>query len=232
MPIGWGTSMAFFSGWTHDQRNAVIASFLGWTLDAFDFFLMVFCLRDIATEFGVAVTDVTVAILLTLAMRPVGALVFGRLADRFGRRPILMIDILLLFGAGIRLRLRAEPDHAAGAARLFGVAMGGEWGVGASLTMETIPPQARGFVSGLLQAGYPDRLSPGLDRVLPVLPLDRLARPVHGRRRCRRCWCCTSAATCRNPRPGLRVGAAARLRGSPVERGARVIGGCRLRRSC
>ncbi len=147
--------MAFFSGWTHDQRNAVIASFLGWTLDAFDFFLMVFILRDIATEFGVPFTDVTVAILLTLAMRALGAFIFGRLADRFGRQPILMIDILLYsvleFASGFAWSLTSLLVLRA----LFGVAMGGEWGIGASLTMETIPPKARGLVSGLLQAGYP-----------------------------------------------------------------------------
>src|ERR1700723_1354728 len=128
---------------------------IGWTLDAFDFFLMVFVLRDIAREFNVPISDVTFAILLTLAMRPIGAFLFGRAADRWGRRPTLMVDVLFysfiefLSGfspsLGILLVLRA----------LYGIAMGGEWGVGASLTMETIPPHARGFVSGLLQSGYP-----------------------------------------------------------------------------
>jgi MFS transporter, SHS family, lactate transporter len=144
-----------FSGWTQDQRNAVVASFLGWTLDAFDFFLMVFILRDVATEFGVPIADVTVAILLTLAMRAIGAFVFGRLADRYGRQPILMIDILLYsvleFASGFAWSLTSLLVLRA----LFGVAMGGEWGIGASLTMETIPAKARGIVSGLLQAGYP-----------------------------------------------------------------------------
>jgi MFS transporter, SHS family, lactate transporter len=143
------------SGWTSDQKHVVAASFLGWTLDAFDFFLLVFVIRNIATEFGTQITDVTFAILLTLAMRPIGAYIFGRAADRWGRRPTLMVDVLLYsaieFASAfapnlmIFLILRA----------VFGVAMGGEWGVGASLTMESIPPKARGLVSGLLQSGYP-----------------------------------------------------------------------------
>src|ERR1700675_3093320 len=143
------------SGWTSEQRHVVAACFLGWTLDAFDFFLLVFVLKDIAQEFNTQITEVTFAILLTLAMRPVGAYVFGRAADRWGRRPTLMVNILLYsfieFASGfapsltVLLMLRA----------IFGIAMGGEWGVGASLTMESIPPHARGFVSGLLQSGYP-----------------------------------------------------------------------------
>ena len=147
--------MAALTGWTREQRSVVIASFLGWTLDAFDFFLLVFVLKDIAQEFNTAISKVTFAILLTLAMRPVGAFLFGRAAARWGRRPTLMVDVLLYsfieFASGfspsltVLLVLRA----------LYGVAMGGEWGVGASLTMESIPPQARGFVSGLLQSGYP-----------------------------------------------------------------------------
>jgi SHS family lactate transporter-like MFS transporter len=147
--------IAELSGWTSEQRSVVIATFLGWTLDAFDFFLLVFVLRDIAREFDVPISNVTFAILLTLAMRPVGAFLFGRAADRWGRRPTLMVDVLFysfiefLSGfspsLGVLLVLRA----------LYGIAMGGEWGVGASLTMETIPPHARGFVSGLLQSGYP-----------------------------------------------------------------------------
>ena len=147
--------IAALTGWTRVQRSVVIASFLGWTLDAFDFFLLVFVLKDIAQEFNAAISEVTFAILLTLVMRPVGAFLFGRAADRWGRRPTLMVDVLLYsfieFASGfspsltVLLVLRA----------LYGVAMGGEWGVGASLTMESIPPHARGFVSGLLQSGYP-----------------------------------------------------------------------------
>jgi SHS family lactate transporter-like MFS transporter len=143
------------SGWTNQQRSVVIASFLGWTLDAFDFFLLVFVLKDIAQEFGAAIPDVTFAILLTLAMRPLGAFLFGRAADRWGRRPTLMVDVLLYsileFASGFSPNLTVLLVLRA----LYGVAMGGEWGVGASLTMESIPPHARGFVSGLLQSGYP-----------------------------------------------------------------------------
>jgi SHS family lactate transporter-like MFS transporter len=148
-------AIAGLSGWTREQKSVVLASFLGWTLDAFDFFLLVFVLKDIAQEFGTEISNVTVAILLTLAMRPLGAFLFGRAADRYGRRPTLMVDVLLYsllaFASGFALSLTALLVLRA----LFGISMGGEWGVGASLTMETVPPQSRGFVSGLLQAGYP-----------------------------------------------------------------------------
>ena len=141
--------------WTKGQRDVVIAAYLGWTLDAFDFFLMVFMFKDISTDLHSSMQVVSTAILLTLGMRPIGALLFGRLADRFGRKPALMWNILaysvLEMASGfapnmtVLLVLRA----------LFGIAMGGEWGVGSALTMETIPASARGFVSGLLQVGYP-----------------------------------------------------------------------------
>jgi MFS transporter, SHS family, lactate transporter len=148
-------AIAALSGWTSEQKHVVAASFLGWSLDAFDFFLLVFVLKDIATEFHTDISNVTLAILLTLAMRPLGAFIFGRAADRWGRRPTLMIDILLYsaleFASGFAPSLTVLIVLRA----LYGVAMGGEWGVGASLTMETIPPHARGFVSGLLQSGYP-----------------------------------------------------------------------------
>jgi SHS family lactate transporter-like MFS transporter len=133
----------------------VAASFLGWSLDAFDYFLLVFVLKDIAAEFHTDIEDVTIAILLTLAMRPVGAFIFGRAADHWGRRPTLMVNILIYsaleFASGFAPSLTVLIVLRA----LYGVAMGGEWGVGASLTMESIPPHARGFVSGLLQSGYP-----------------------------------------------------------------------------
>jgi SHS family lactate transporter-like MFS transporter len=147
--------IAALSGWTSEQKHVVAASFLGWTLDAFDFFLLVFVLKDIAQEFDTDISNVTLAILLTLAMRPIGAFIFGRAADRFGRRPTLMVDVLLYsiieFASGFSPNLTVLIVLRA----LYGVAMGGEWGVGASLTMESIPPHARGLVSGLLQSGYP-----------------------------------------------------------------------------
>src|SRR5579871_1146856 len=141
-------------GWSKAEKHAVAASYLGWTLDAFDFALLTFVLTDIAREFCVDVKSVTLALFLTLALRPVGAFLFGRLADRFGRRPVLMLNVVLYAGFAfvsafspnllIFLVLRA----------LFGIAMGGEWGVGASLTMETVRAESRGIVSGLLQTGY------------------------------------------------------------------------------
>ncbi|KAB0632584.1 MFS transporter [Burkholderia latens] len=141
--------------WTREQRNVTIAAYLGWTLDAFDFFLMVFVLKDIAAEFASTIPAVAFALTLTLAMRPIGALIFGRLADRFGRRPTLMVNIacysLLELASGFAPSLTALLVLRA----LFGIAMGGEWGVGSALTMETVPTHARGVVSGLLQAGYP-----------------------------------------------------------------------------
>ncbi|MBV9276576.1 MAG: MFS transporter [Verrucomicrobia bacterium] len=144
---------------TAKQWNTIIATYLGWTLDAFDFFLLVLVVPDIAHEFlpGVANgrTTVGIAVNLTLAMRPVGALLFGLMADRLGRRPTLIVNILcysvLAFASGFAPSLTVLIILRA----LFGIAMGGEWGVGASLAMETIPLQTRGIVSGILQAGYP-----------------------------------------------------------------------------
>jgi MFS transporter, SHS family, lactate transporter len=137
------------------QRNVVIASFLGWTLDAFDFFILVFVLKYVAAEFGADITSVTLAITLTLAMRPIGAILFGYLAERFGRRPVLMANIVLYsaleFASGFAPTLTVLIALRA----LYGIAMGGEWGVGAALTMESIPPKMRGLISGILQAGYP-----------------------------------------------------------------------------
>lgn len=141
--------------WTRDQRNVVIAAYLGWTLDAFDFFLMTLVFKDIAAEFHTKTSEVTIALMLTLAMRPLGALIFGRLADKFGRRPTMMANVLIYsvleFASGFAPSLASLLVIRA----LFGVAMGGEWGVGSALTMESVPPKSRGFVSGLLQAGYP-----------------------------------------------------------------------------
>jgi SHS family lactate transporter-like MFS transporter len=139
---------------TKSQRSVFLASFLGWTLDAFDFFLMSFTLGAIAKDFSVGVPDIALAITLTLACRPIGAFIFGRLADRFGRRPVLMVDILLFAVLEVASAFSPNLTVFLILRALFGVAMGGEWGIGASLTFETIPERARGAVSGILQQGY------------------------------------------------------------------------------
>ena len=137
------------------QRNAIWASYLGWTLDAFDFFLMVFMLSAISKEFGTDVKAVAEGVFLTLAARPLGAFIFGWLGERFGRRPVLMADIIFFsvfeFASGFAPTLTSLLVLRF----LFGVGMGGEWGLGASLVMESIPAKLRGPVSGLLQSGYP-----------------------------------------------------------------------------
>jgi MFS transporter, SHS family, lactate transporter len=141
--------------WTKSQRNVVIAAYLGWTLDAFDFFLMVFMFKDISAELHSSLQVVSTAVLVTLGMRPVGAFLFGRLADRFGRKPALMWNILTYSVLELASGFAPSMTMLLVVRALFGVAMGGEWGIGSALAMETIPPTARGFVSGLLQVGYP-----------------------------------------------------------------------------
>lgn len=137
------------------QKMAVWAAYLGWTLDAFDFFLLVFSIKAISEAFGAPVKSVSEALALTLAMRPLGALVFGWLAERIGRRPVL-VTVVLAFSALSALSGMAQSVSQLLIIRaLFGFAMGGEWGIGASLAMETIPPRLRGPVSGLIQSGYP-----------------------------------------------------------------------------
>jgi SHS family lactate transporter-like MFS transporter len=146
--------LGHFRRLTGVQRNTFIACFLGWALDAFDFFILVFCVSALATQFQTKVSAITEAIFLTLAMRPVGAILFGLMADRFGRRPTLMVDIIAYsvfelasaFAPSLKVFLITRA--------LFGIAMGGEWGVGAALAFETLPVEGRGFFSGLLQEGY------------------------------------------------------------------------------
>jgi MFS transporter, SHS family, lactate transporter len=140
---------------THNQRSAVIASYLGWTLDAFDFCVLVFVLKDVAEEFHTDVETVTYAIFLTLAARPVGALLAGLAADRYGRKVTLIVVILLFSVFGFASGLAPSLAVFLILRLAFGVAMGGEWGVGAALAMESIPPRTRGVVSGILQSGYP-----------------------------------------------------------------------------
>src|SRR6266566_2215005 len=137
-----------------EQRNTFMASFLGWTLDAFDFFLVTFVTLRIAKDFSVALPAIAFAISLTLMLRPVGALIFGILADRFGRRTPLMVDIICY--SIIELLTAFSPNYIVFLLLrgLFGVAMGGEWGLGSSLAMESLPTQSRGLFSGILQQGY------------------------------------------------------------------------------
>jgi SHS family lactate transporter-like MFS transporter len=140
---------------TTQQKMAVLAAYLGWMLDAFDFFLLTFLIKDIAKTFGVDIPAVSEAVFLTLAMRFIGAFIFGRIGDAIGRKPALMIDILAYSVLGAAAAFAPNLIVFLGLRALFGIAMGGEWGLGSSLVMESIPPQARGPVSGLLQAGYP-----------------------------------------------------------------------------
>jgi len=140
---------------TGDQKRTILAAWLGWTLDAFDFFLLTFLLKDIAKEFGVEVSAVAYALFLTLAMRFVGAFIFGRIGDRWGRKPALILDILCYSIIGALAAFSPNLTIFLVLRALFGIAMGGEWGLGSSLAMESIPPQARGTVSGILQCGYP-----------------------------------------------------------------------------
>ncbi len=137
-----------------NQRNAVLAGFLGWTLDAFDFFILTLIIDDIAHAFGRSRPQIALAITFTLAMRPVGAIVFGMMADRFGRRIPLMINVV--FYAVISVLCGLAPSYGVflGLRMLFGIGMGGEWGVGASLALESASPRLRGLLSGLLQEGY------------------------------------------------------------------------------
>jgi SHS family lactate transporter-like MFS transporter len=137
-----------------DHRAALAASYLGWMLDAFDFFLVIFCLTAIGKEFHRPDRDIALSITLTLAFRPVGAFFFGLLADRYGRRLPLMID--LVFYSIVEVATGLAPNYATFMVlrALFGIGMGGEWGVGASLAMEKVPPRLRGILSGFLQQGY------------------------------------------------------------------------------
>lgn len=141
--------------WTAAQRNTVFACVASWMLDAFDFFILVFILSDIADSFNQSVETLLWAITLTLGVRPIGALIFGRAAEKWGRKPLLIINIVMFsvfelasgFAPGIvsLFVIRA----------LYGIAMGGIWGIASSLAMESIPERSRGLVSGIFQAGYP-----------------------------------------------------------------------------
>jgi SHS family lactate transporter-like MFS transporter len=136
------------------QRAAFYASLLGWTLDAFDFFLLTFVVKEVAHDFHVEGSAVLLSLTLTLAARPFGALFFGWLADRFGRKPILQLDVALYAVFALLSAFSPNLLTLLVLRTLFGFAMGGEWGIGASLVMESIPAASRGVISGLLQEGY------------------------------------------------------------------------------
>src|SRR5216110_4012925 len=147
-------AVRLFKSLDRNQRNTFLACFLGWALDAFDFFLLTFVIVPMAGDFGASIAELGYAITLTLAMRPVGAFIFGLLGDRFGRRMPLMIDII--FYSAMELLTAFSPNYTVLLIfrALYGIGMGGEWGLGASLAMETLPTAARGLFSGILQQGY------------------------------------------------------------------------------
>jgi len=139
---------------TRPQRHAFLAAFLGWTLDSLDFFLLIFCVKAIAGEFHTQPSAVLGAVFMTQAFRPVGALLFGMLADRYGRRPVLMVNILSFSVIELACAFAPSLSVLLVLRALFGIAMGGEWGVGAALVFETLPKEGRGTFSGILQEGY------------------------------------------------------------------------------
>ena len=137
-----------------DRWHAITASFLGWTLDAFDFFVITFLLDVLAAQFHVSPKKIIFTTFTTLAMRPVGALLFGLLADRYGRRKPLMANIV--FFSIVELLCGFAPNYTVFLIlrTVYGIGMGGEWGVGASLAMENAPGRLRGILSGIVQSGY------------------------------------------------------------------------------
>jgi SHS family lactate transporter-like MFS transporter len=139
---------------TAAQRRTFLAAFLGWTMDSLDFFLLVFCIKAIATDFHTLPSAVLGAVFLTQAFRPVGAVLFGMMADRYGRRPVLMVNILSFSVIELACGFAPSLFVLLGLRGLFGLAMGGEWGVGAALAFETLPTEGRGVFSGILQEGY------------------------------------------------------------------------------
>ena len=137
-----------------EQLHAVTASFLGWTLDAFDFFVVVFLFDALAAQFKVSKQAIVATLTWTLLMRPIGALIFGLLADRYGRRRPLMANVI--FFSVVELSCGFAPNYTTFLIlrALYGIGMGGEWGIGASLAMEMAPAKKRGILSGILQNGY------------------------------------------------------------------------------
>ena len=136
------------------QAHAVTASFLGWTLDAFDFFVVVFLIDKLAAEFHVGKKAIIASLFVTLVMRPVGALIFGLMTDRYGRRIPLMVNVVFFSIVELACGFSPNLTFFLVMRALYGIGMGGEWGIGASLAMESVPPRLRGILSGILQSGY------------------------------------------------------------------------------
>jgi SHS family lactate transporter-like MFS transporter len=137
-----------------EQRNAFLAAFLGWTMDAFDYFIVILVYAEIAKDFGVSLERMAFLTTVTLLMRPVGALIFGVWADRAGRRRPLMVDVTFYSLVGFLCAFAPNFTWLLVLRLLYGIGMGGEWGLGAALAMEKIPARRRGFFSGVLQEGY------------------------------------------------------------------------------
>jgi SHS family lactate transporter-like MFS transporter len=137
-----------------NQRNAILAGFLGWMLDAFDFFIVTLVINDLAKAFGETRTSIAFASSMTLMMRPVGAIIFGVMADRFGRRLPLMLNVVMYASVSVACAFAPSYSVFLVLRMIFGVAMGGEWGLGASLALESVSPRWRGLLSGVLQEGY------------------------------------------------------------------------------
>jgi SHS family lactate transporter-like MFS transporter len=145
---------ANFRRLTSSQRHAFLASFLGWSLDSLDFFLLIFCIPAIAAEFHTQISSVAEAVFLTLVFRPVGALLFGAMADKWGRKPTLIVNIIAYSVVELSCAFAPSLPALLVLRALFGIAMGGVWGVGAALAFESLPKEGRGTFSGLLQEGY------------------------------------------------------------------------------
>ena len=166
--------LAAFGGLQQAQRRVFLACFLGWALDAFDFFLLTYCLDAVAATFHVSLPTVATAIFWTLCMRPVGALLFGWLAERYGRRPVLMANIVCFSVLELTSAFAPSFQLFLVSRALFGIAMGGEWGVGAALALESLPAANRGFFAGLLQEGY------AAGNLLAAMVYGLLATLYHG----------------------------------------------------
>ncbi|GBR08433.1 MFS transporter [Acetobacter oeni] len=136
-------------------RHVVAASFLGWMLDACDFFIVLFTLDNVAESFAVPLSTVLLAPTLTLLTRPIGAFLCGRAADKYGRKPVLIWTIMIYSVIEVSSAFAPTIGVFLALRTLFGVALGGEWGVGTSLIMESVPSSWKGMSSGILQAGYP-----------------------------------------------------------------------------